>query len=71
MRTKRTLDRSGCDVDPGDAKRGRPRDQRRSGGVIVRPDVRVEEPVRETGQEERESELWLTVIGGRFVVIDR
>ena len=71
MRTKRTLNRSGCDVDPGDAKRGRPRDQRRSGGVVVGRDGRVEELVREKGQEERESEMWLTVSGGRFVVVER
>ncbi|MEJ0039157.1 MAG: hypothetical protein WDO68_24390 [Gammaproteobacteria bacterium] len=71
MRTKRTAERSGRDVDPGDAKRDRPRDQTRSGGVIVGPDGRVEELVREKEEEERESEIWLTVSGGRFVVVER
>ena len=68
MRTKRTAERSGRDIDPGDAKRGRPRDQRRSGAIVVSRDGRVEEIIYGKRQEERQSEMWLTVRGGRVVV---
>ena len=68
MRTKRTAERSGRDVDPGDAKRGRPRDQRRSGAIVVSRDGRVEEIIYGRRQEEPQGEIWLTVRGGRVVI---
>jgi len=67
MRTKKTSERSGRDVDPGDAKRSRPRNQRRSGAIVVSRDGRVKHIFYGVCQAESDG-MWLKVRGGRVVI---
>jgi len=68
MKTRRIIELSGRDADPGDAKRGRPKDQRRAGAIVVSRDGRVKNIFYGVRQEEPLNDIWLTVRGGRVVI---